>query len=155
VTPEEMAQDIAEIAWEVGSKTKYLLVVPAKVAAILTAWRDEAVEEARPAAVVMAAKLLAENQRLEAEHDRLLAVLKDSGLVWTAMLRGEIARPRALDHYEECKARAELVGRQYEEVVNRFNRFMDSGSDAGEYPAKMYARHKSERTALAASKEDT
>jgi hypothetical protein len=66
---------------------------------------DEAVKEARLVDLTRANQLLAENQRLEAEHDRLLAVLKDSGLVWTAMLRGQIARPRALDHYEECKAR--------------------------------------------------
>jgi hypothetical protein len=37
--------------------------------------------------------------------------------VWANMLRGTIARPTALDHYEECKARVE----ELERALNPFN----------------------------------
>jgi hypothetical protein len=36
-----------------------------------------------------------------AEYERILA---DPASVWANMLTGKIARPQALDHYEECKA---------------------------------------------------
>jgi chromosome segregation ATPase len=75
---------------------------------LLTAWRDECVEEAKaftPAATAYIKELQTRLDMSLHERDRLREALKDPALVWTAMLREEIARPRALDHYEECKAR--------------------------------------------------
>lgn len=46
-----------------------------------------------------------EIERLRGE----IAGLKDPATVWVNMLRGEIARPRALDHYEELKAKVERL----------------------------------------------
>lgn len=47
-----------------------------------------------------------------AELERELAGLKDPACVWANMLRGTIARPAALDHYEECKANVERLERE-------------------------------------------
>jgi hypothetical protein len=60
---------------------------------------------AKETALKVAERCVEENEELKAERDRLREALKDPALVWTAMLREKIARQRALDHYEECKAR--------------------------------------------------
>lgn len=53
---------------------------------------------------------LAEDVRLlERELDHIRTTLKDPAAVWVNMLRGEIARPSALDHYEECKDMVERL----------------------------------------------
>jgi hypothetical protein len=44
-----------------------------------------------------------------AELERILA---DPASVWANMLTGKIARPQALDHYEECKAIVEKLEEQ-------------------------------------------
>lgn len=45
-----------------------------------------------------------------AELEQLLEVLRtDSAAVWVSILQGKIARPQALEHYEECKARVEVL----------------------------------------------
>jgi len=41
--------------------------------------------------------------------EEAMNALQDPAEVWAMMLRGEIARPQALDHYEECKAELEQV----------------------------------------------
>lgn len=43
------------------------------------------------------------------ELQNLKTVLADPASVWINMLRGEIARPIALDHYEHCKAQVEKL----------------------------------------------
>ena len=62
--------------------------------------------------------VLVEDER----HDQLLAaevriaelerILADPASVWANMLTGKIARPQALDHYEECKAIVEKLEEQ-------------------------------------------
>lgn len=54
---------------------------------------------------LVADQYAAEIERLRAQ----IAGLKDPATVWVNMLRGEIARPRALDHYEELKAEVERL----------------------------------------------
>ena len=44
-----------------------------------------------------------------AEYER---ILKDPNAVWVNMLHGKIARPQALDHYEECKSMVEKLEEQ-------------------------------------------
>lgn len=46
---------------------------------------------------------------LELEIARTKLLLTDPVAVWVNMLRGTIARPRALDHYEECKQEVEKL----------------------------------------------
>lgn len=41
--------------------------------------------------------------------EETLNALQDPAEVWAMMLRGEIARPQALDHYEQCKTELEQV----------------------------------------------
>jgi hypothetical protein len=84
-TPEEMAQ---EISGKCHTKAAVWFDHD-ECAALLTTWREECVENARPAAVVMAAKLLAENQLLEAERDRFRAEL------WEFTRRGALAASRS------------------------------------------------------------
>lgn len=45
-----------------------------------------------------------------------LEALKDPACVWANMLRGTIARPLALDHYEECKAHVERLEHENAEL---------------------------------------
>ena len=54
-----------------------------------------------------------EYQKAVAEIERLRADLLDPAKVWVNMLRGTIARPQALEHYEECKAEIEQLQRAY------------------------------------------
>ena len=65
-------------------------------------------------------QLLAAEARV-AEYERILA---DPNAVWANMLTGKIARPQALDHYEECKQMVEKL----EEQVRVLN---DKLTDAG------------------------
>lgn len=46
----------------------------------------------------------------------LKAVLASPAAVWTNILRGTIARPDALDHYEECKAKLEVAQKERDEA---------------------------------------
>jgi hypothetical protein len=52
------------------------------------------------------------NEKLQRELEQLQAILTDPAAVWASMLAGTIARPRALEHYEECKTALELSERQ-------------------------------------------
>lgn len=59
-----------------------------------------------------------------AEYQRVLNILKDDpAAVWTNMLRGMIARPAALDHYEECKAELEKVKAALKECVEALENY--------------------------------
>jgi len=52
--------------------------------------------------------LLKTEQDKRANAEAMLESLRtDPACVWTNMLRGQIARPAALDHYEECKGKLE------------------------------------------------
>jgi chromosome segregation ATPase len=51
-----------------------------------------------------------------AELEAQIEGLKDPACVWANMLRGTIARPQALDHYEECKANVERLERENAEL---------------------------------------
>jgi DNA repair exonuclease SbcCD ATPase subunit len=53
-------------------------------------------------------RYLAAKARAEAAEAEL-AKLQDSTAVWVNILQGKIARPQALDHYEECKAAVERL----------------------------------------------
>lgn len=50
-------------------------------------------------------QLKARIAELEAELDKL----QDPAAVWANIIQGKIARPQALDHYEECKATVERL----------------------------------------------
>lgn len=62
-----------------------------------------------PADIRLITKHLAPIQAELDELAKIRAILKEPGLVWVNMLRGEIARPQALGHYEECKMRVETL----------------------------------------------
>ena len=56
-----------------------------------------------------------EIDRLQSQLDTLRT---DPAIVWANMLRGTIARPQALEHYEECKA-------EVERLTTRLNKILD------------------------------
>lgn len=47
-----------------------------------------------------------------AELASIHRILKDPAAVWANMLRGNIARPQAFDHYEELKQKVEMQEQQ-------------------------------------------
>lgn len=82
-----------------------------------------------------------------AEYQRVLDILKDDpAAVWTNMLRGMIARPAALDHYEECKTELEAV----KSVLKECGQVLDDSSTAGTVYSPLVERIK---RALAKAKE--
>ena len=58
----------------------------------------------------------------EIECNAIKSSLQDPAAVWANMLRGTIARPRALDHYEECKLKVETLERELNEAKENRNR---------------------------------
>lgn len=53
------------------------------------------------------AHLQDELAKVKEENSEIKKILQDAEAVWVNMLSGTIARPRALDHYEECKQKIE------------------------------------------------
>ena len=70
---------------------------------------DRALQNIKPTIPTIIQRDVAIHERDAARSELALlrSILKDPEAVWANMLRGEIARPSALDHYEECKARVE------------------------------------------------
>ncbi len=79
--------------------------------------------------------VLVEDER----HDQLLAaevriaelerILADPASVWANMLTGKIARPQALDHYEECKQMVEKLDEQVRVLRKAVNAALSADSD--------------------------
>lgn len=84
----------------------------------LRAWSNCGYYESSPEAKVLAraVRVLAKLAGLRARRNDSLQAelnkLKDPAAVWANMLAGTIARPQALEHYEECKAEVERLGRR-------------------------------------------
>lgn len=72
----------------------------------------------------------ARNQ-LRRQLEELMSALKDPAAVWTNMLRGTIARPQALDHYEELKGYVERISPLMEKLEQR-SRVIDYINEHGE-----------------------
>jgi hypothetical protein len=61
--------------------------------------------------------------QLQSELDKL----QDPSAVWANILRGAIARPSALDHYEECKAAVERLHAMNAKLVNALEECKSAG----------------------------
>jgi predicted RNase H-like nuclease (RuvC/YqgF family) len=59
---------------------------------------------------------------LRRELAEIKAAISDPAAVWANMLRGTIARPAALDHYEECKSEVERLQRELAELRTTVSR---------------------------------
>lgn len=60
--------------------------------------------------------LKSERDKLKTELEEIKRAISDPGAVWANMLRGTIARPQALEHYEKCKAALETAERERDEA---------------------------------------
>lgn len=77
---------------------------------------------------------LRELEKEIAEYKRIIA---DPAAVWVNMLTGKIARPRALDHYEECKA---MVDTQAKDISSLKQRLFEMQNAAINIAAKEKAQ---------------